>query len=67
MTRARVVADWHTAAKNGQAMESEARVSGGQTENIAGGFIRNVPLRDETGKLVRWYGTAIDIEDRKRG
>jgi PAS domain S-box-containing protein len=25
---------------------------GGQTEN-------------ETGKLVRWYGTAIDIEDRK--
>jgi formate hydrogenlyase transcriptional activator len=25
-----------------------------------------VPLRDETGKLVRWYGTAIDIEDRKR-
>src|SRR6202042_3182401 len=21
---------------------------------------------DETGKLVRWYGIAIDIEDRKR-
>jgi PAS domain S-box-containing protein len=28
--------------------------------------MRNIPLRDETGKLVRWYGTAIDIEDRKR-
>lgn len=24
------------------------------------------PLRDEAGTLVRWYGIAIDIEDRKR-
>ncbi len=63
--RARVVADWHTAAKNGQAMESEARVRRADGE-YCWWFIRNVPLRDETGKLVRWYGTAIDIEDRKR-
>ena len=27
---------------------------------------RNVPLRDETGKIVKWYGTGIDIEERKR-
>jgi PAS domain S-box-containing protein len=26
---------------------------------------RNVPLRDETGKIVKWYGTGIDIEERK--
>jgi PAS domain S-box-containing protein len=63
--RTRVVADWHTAAKNGQAMESEARVRRADGE-YCWWFIRNVPLRDETGKLVRWYGTAIDIEDRKR-
>jgi PAS domain S-box-containing protein len=63
--RTRVVADWHTAAKNGQAMESEARVRRADGE-YRWCFIRNVPLRDETGKLVRWYGTAIDIEDRKR-
>jgi PAS domain S-box-containing protein len=63
--RTRVVADWHTAAKNGQAMESEARVRRADGE-YCWCFIRNVPLRDETGKLVRWYGTAIDIEDRKR-
>src|SRR6202011_6183274 len=24
------------------------------------------PLRDETGQVVQWYGTATDIEDRKR-
>jgi PAS domain S-box-containing protein len=63
--RTRVVADWHTAVKNGQAMESEARVRRVDGE-YCWWFIRNVPLRDETGKLVRWYGTAIDIEDRKR-
>jgi len=63
--RTRVVADWHTAVKNGQAMESEARVRRVDGE-YCWWFIRNVPLRDETGKLLRWYGTAIDIEDRKR-
>jgi C4-dicarboxylate-specific signal transduction histidine kinase len=25
-----------------------------------------VPLRDEWGKVVKWYGTSTDIEDRKR-
>src|SRR4029077_7685540 len=63
--RTRVVADWHTAVKNGQAMENEARVRRAERE-YCWWFIRNVPMRDETGKLVRWYGTAIDIEDRKR-
>jgi PAS domain S-box-containing protein len=63
--RTRVVADWHTAVKNGQAMESEARVRRADGE-YCWWFIRNVPLRDETGKLVRWYGTGIDIHDRKQ-
>jgi two-component system sensor histidine kinase UhpB len=27
---------------------------------------RTVPLRDEQGDIVKWYGTATDIEDRKR-
>jgi PAS domain S-box-containing protein len=27
---------------------------------------RALPLRDEHGNIVRWYGTATDIEDRKR-
>src|ERR1700751_5967455 len=63
--RTRVVAAWHTALKNGQAMEGEARVRRVDGE-YCWWFIRNVPLRDETGKLVRWYGTAIDLEDRKQ-
>src|SRR5262249_55367115 len=29
-------------------------------------LLRAEPLRDETGRTVRWYGVNTDIEDRKR-
>jgi len=29
-------------------------------------LLRARPLRDESGKIVRWYGTNTDIHDRKR-
>jgi len=29
-------------------------------------LIRLTPLKDEQGHITRWYGTATDIEDRKR-
>jgi len=29
-------------------------------------LFRAVPLYDETGKPVKWYASAFDIEDRKR-
>jgi PAS domain S-box-containing protein len=29
-------------------------------------LIHGVPLRDSSGKIVKWYGAATDIEDRKR-
>src|ERR1700751_1110136 len=63
--RARVVADWQTALKNAKALEYEARVRRADGE-YCWWLIRNVPLHDEAGKLIKWYGTAIDIEDRKR-
>jgi len=30
-------------------------------------FLRSMPMHDEAGNIVKWYGTAVDIEDRKRG
>jgi PAS domain S-box-containing protein len=29
-------------------------------------LVRTVPLRNEQGTIVKWYGVSIDIEDRKR-
>src|SRR6185503_19353399 len=29
-------------------------------------LIRAEPFRDESGKIVRWYGTSTDIDDRKK-
>jgi formate hydrogenlyase transcriptional activator len=29
-------------------------------------LIRAVPFRDETGEIIKWYGSSTDIEDRKR-
>ena len=29
-------------------------------------LLRAVPLRNEQGKIVKWYGTSNDIDDRKR-
>jgi len=29
-------------------------------------LFRPVPARDETGRIVAWYGAVLDIEDRKR-
>jgi hypothetical protein len=29
-------------------------------------LLRAEPVRDERGRIVRWYGLNVDIEDRKR-
>ncbi len=29
-------------------------------------LVRAAPLHDEQGTIIRWYGTSIDIDDRKR-
>jgi PAS domain S-box-containing protein len=63
--RAGFVADWHTAVQDGRSIESEVRL-----RRVDGQyfwfFIRNVPLRDEAGNVAKWYGSGIEIQDRKR-
>ncbi len=62
---ARYVGEWQAAVATAEPMESEARV-----RRMDGDYrwllIRNVPLRDTLGNTVNWYGTAIDIEERRR-
>ncbi|HZZ16161.1 MAG TPA: ATP-binding protein [Candidatus Sulfotelmatobacter sp.] len=63
--RDRFVSEWRAALKEGRPHEHEVRV-----RRVDGQYcwynVRNVPLRDDAGNVVKWYGTGIEIEDRKR-
>jgi len=63
--RARSIAHWRATMAAGQAAENELRVrrADGVYRWILGRF---VPLRDEIGNIVQWYGVSTDIDDRKR-
>jgi len=55
---------WRAAIASGEPFVAESRVR--RADGEYRWFLqRNVPLRDETGKIVKWYGTGIDIEERK--
>ena len=62
---ARYVHAWESALAAGQPMESEARLRR-PDGTYRWWLIRNVPLRDEQRRIVKWYGTAVDIEERHR-
>ncbi len=53
------------ALAKGEPFEQEARVRRADGE-YRWMLHRNAPLRDGQGNIVRWYGSSIDIEDRKR-
>jgi PAS domain S-box-containing protein len=61
----RYVGLWSVALGNGEPLESEVRVRG-REGNYRWFLVRNVPVRDDAGHVVNWYGTAIEIDDRKR-
>ena len=63
--RAAHMAKWRAATETGELFESEARIRGGDGE-YRWFLTQGVPLRDESGKIVRWYGTNVDIDERKR-
>lgn len=57
---------WRVSLATGEPFESEVRyrrAAGGQYRWF---LARAVPLRDPRGKILKWYGTSTDIEDRKR-
>jgi PAS domain S-box-containing protein len=62
---ARYVDEWRAALADGKPTESEVRLRRADGK-YRWWLTRNVPLRDELGNIVNWYGTAIDIEERHR-
>ena len=56
---------WMKMLTSGEPDEIEARLR--RHDGVYRWFlIRAEPFRDESGKIVRWYGTSTDIDDRKR-
>jgi len=60
-----LVKHWQSALASGLPVEAEARMRRFDSAYRWFLFLAN-PLRDESGKIVKWYGTNVDIEDRKR-
>jgi PAS domain S-box-containing protein len=58
-------AGWRAALRNGRPARGEMRVRRADGE-YRWWLFRNVPLHDETGNIAKWYGTGVDIDDRKR-
>jgi len=56
---------WQAVLASGEAGEVEARLRR-QDGSFRWFLLRAEPLRDKTGKVVRWYGISTDIEDRKQ-
>jgi PAS domain S-box-containing protein len=59
-----MVREWRASLATGEPLEVKARVRGavGQYRWF---LHRKVPLRSESGSILKWYGSSLDIEDLK--
>ncbi len=60
-----IVARWRACLATGEIFEYETRVRTANGE-YRWMFHRKVPLRDANGNIVKWYGSSMDIDERKR-
>ncbi|PYM01280.1 MAG: hypothetical protein DMF19_06920, partial [Verrucomicrobia bacterium] len=61
---ATLIQKWHAALASGEPLEVESRVR--RADGTYRAFLhRKVPLRDEHGNIAKWFGSSVDIEDRK--
>jgi len=59
-----IVAKWRSCLATGEIFEYETRVLRANGE-YRWMFHRKVPLRDANGNIVKWYGSSLDIDERK--
>ena len=57
---------WATAIERGQSYEIEYRFRRSADGAYRWHLGRAVPMRDAEGRIVKWFGTATDIDDQKR-
>jgi PAS domain S-box-containing protein len=61
-----VLGKWGEALTTGKSMYYEARYRRAQDGQYRWFMVRVVGQRDKRGKILKWFGTVTDIEDRKR-
>jgi PAS domain S-box-containing protein len=59
-----ILATWRGCLATGEIFEYETRVRRANGE-YRWMFHRKVPLRDANGNVVKWYGSSLDIDERK--
>jgi len=57
---------WRASLASGEPFENEERYRRAADGQYRWFLARAVPLRDQRGKILEWYGISTDIEDRKR-
>lgn len=57
---------WKQALAVGDVFDLEYRLRRASDETYRWHLGRAVPLRDEKGDIIKWFGTATDIDDQKR-
>src|SRR6266446_6228474 len=61
----RTVQLWQEALDTGNSYENELRLRRAADESYRWHLTRAVPMRDRRGRIVKWFGSNTDIEDRK--
>jgi PAS domain S-box-containing protein len=64
--RPAVLEAWDRAAQTGDPYEVELRLRRGSDGSYRWHLARSLPLRDSEGRVVKWFGTSTDIDDRRR-
>src|SRR5580704_5604181 len=59
-----ILTTWRACLATGETFEYETRVRTANGE-YRWMFHRKVPLRDASGSIVKWYGSSLDIDERK--
>jgi PAS domain S-box-containing protein len=61
----RHAAKWRVSLATGEPFENEVRYLRAADQQYRWFMARAVPLRDQRGKILKWYGISTDIEERK--
>ena len=57
---------WAASVRGGTPFEMQLRLLGVAQQGYRWHLVRTVAVRDDAGRLVRWFGTSTDIHDQKR-